>query len=60
MKRGEAKRLVTEKGGKVASQVSRNVDYVVVGESPGSKLERARELGIEILSEEEFLKKLEE
>ena len=60
MKRGEAKKRVIEKGGKVASQVSRNVDYVVVGESPGSKLDRARELGIQIIGEEEFLRMLEE
>ncbi len=60
MKRGEAKELITSKGGKVASQVSRNVDYVVVGEEPGSKLDRARELGLRILDEEEFLKMLEE
>jgi len=60
MTRSEAKRLVTSKGGKVASQVSRNVDYVVAGEAPGSKLDRAKELDIRILGEQEFLKMLEE
>lgn len=60
MTRENAKRLVTSKGGKVASQVSRNVDFVVVGESPGSKLNRARQLGIKTITEEEFLKMLEE
>jgi len=54
MTREEAKRLVESLGGKVASSVSRKVDYVVVGEDPGSKLDRARELGIPTLTEEEF------
>ena len=56
MTREEAKRLVESLGGKVASSVSRKVDYVVVGEDPGSKLDRARELGIPTLTEEEFKK----
>jgi len=54
--REEARRLVEELGGRVASSVSRKVDYVVVGEDPGSKLDRARELGIPTLTEEEFRK----
>jgi len=53
--REEARRLVEERGGKVASSVSRKVDYLVVGEDPGSKLDRARALGIKELSEREFL-----
>ena len=56
MTREEAKRLVEELGGRVASTVSRKVDYVVVGENPGSKYERARALGIPTITEEEFLK----
>ncbi len=56
MTREEAKRLVEERGGKVASSVSRKVDYVVVGESPGSKLDKAKKLGIKTMNEEEFLK----
>jgi len=59
MTRQEAKKRVEEKGGKVASSVSRKVDILVVGEDPGKKLEEARELGIRTLSEEEFLKMLE-
>ena len=43
-------------GGKTASSVSKNVDFVVAGEDPGSKLDRAKELGIKILKEEEFKK----
>ncbi|RLB11845.1 MAG: hypothetical protein DRG27_00325, partial [Deltaproteobacteria bacterium] len=60
MTREKAKKMVIEKGGRVASQVSRNVDYVVVGESPGSKLIKAKQLGIKTINEEEFLKMLEE
>jgi DNA ligase (NAD+) len=52
--REEARRLVEKKGGRVASQVSRKVDYVVVGENPGEKLPQARKLGIPTLTEEEF------
>lgn len=42
-------------GGKVSSSVSKNTDYVLVGEDPGSKYKKAVELGIEILTEETFL-----
>jgi len=52
--REEAKELVESQGGVVASSVSRNVDYVVVGEKPGSKYEKAKELGLKIISEDEF------
>lgn len=49
--REEARQLIEQHGGKVASSVSRNVQYVIAGEDPGSKLARARELGIPILTE---------
>lgn len=57
MARNLAKEMIEEAGGKVSGSVSRNTDYLVVGKSPGSKLARARSLGVEII-DEEFLKKL--
>ena len=53
--REDARRMVEELGGKTASSVSKKVDYVVVGEEAGSKLDKARELKIKTLTEEEFL-----
>ncbi len=52
--RSEAERLITEKGGRASSSVSQKTDYVVVGKDPGSKAQKASELGITILSEVEF------
>jgi len=54
--REEAKEMIENWGGKVASSVSGKTDYLVIGESPGSKVDKARELGIATLSEAEFLK----
>jgi DNA ligase (NAD+) len=50
--REEASRLIEEAGGKVGSSVSRKTDYLVVGETPGSKLSKAQELGVKTLDEE--------
>jgi DNA ligase (NAD+) len=55
MTRSEARERILSKGGKVASSVSRNTDFLVVGESPGSKLQKAKELGVTILQEDAFL-----
>ncbi len=52
--RDEAKNQVEQAGGIVTGTVSKSTDFVVVGESPGSKLDKARELGIEILLEQDF------
>jgi DNA ligase (NAD+) len=58
MTRPEAKKLVEGAGGRAVSSVSSETDYVVAGEGAGSKLNRAKELGIEILDEGEFLELL--
>jgi DNA ligase (NAD+) len=55
LKRDEAKALIQQAGGKVTDSVSKKTDYVVVGEEAGSKLEKARSLGIAVLSEAELL-----
>ncbi len=52
--RDEAKRMIEANGGTVASGVSRNVKYVLAGEDAGSKLAKAKELGIPVISEDEF------
>lgn len=55
MKREEAKELIEKSGGKVSGSVSKKTSYVLAGEEAGSKLTKAQQLGIPIISEEEFL-----
>jgi DNA ligase (NAD+) len=55
MTRNEAKEAVRRAGGNVSSAVSKNTDYVVAGESPGSKYDKAKSLGVSVLTEEDFL-----
>jgi len=57
--RDEAKKKIRMAGGDVSGSVSRETDYVVVGAEPGSKYKKAKELGIKILSEKEFLRMVE-
>ena len=58
--REEASELIRQAGGHVAGSVSKNTDYVVAGESPGSKLDKARALGVPVLDEAAFRKLLVE
>ncbi len=52
--RDEIKELITRHGGRAASSVSKNTDYVVAGEKAGSKLAKAEKLGVTVLTEEQF------
>ncbi len=52
--RDEASNLISERGGLVKGSISKNTDYVIVGDKAGSKLTKAQELGIKILSEDDF------
>ena len=58
LSRDEAKDLIRKNGGDVAGSVSKKTGYVVVGESPGSKAEKAKALGVKTLSEKDFLSML--
>ena len=58
MKRSEAKKAIEALGGKVSGSVSKKTDHVIAGEDAGSKLTKAQDLGLSILSESEFITKL--
>ncbi len=58
LSRREAEALVEQNGGKAAGSVSKNTSFVVVGENAGSKADKAQALGIPMLNEEEFLKRI--
>lgn len=55
LKRDEAKNIIEENGGKVSSSISKKTDYILLGENPGSKYDKAVELGINIITEDDFI-----
>ena len=55
-KRNDIKDIILSKGGNYLSAVSKNLDFLIVGEKAGSKLEKAEKLGVRILTEDEFEK----
>ncbi len=56
LSRGDIERLIKDCGGRATGSVSRKTDFVVVGENPGSKLGKAQELGVRVLTQDEFLR----
>ena len=60
MTRDEASEIIKQNGGKTSSSVSKKTDFVLAGENAGSKLDKAQDLGVIILTEEEFLDMIKE
>ncbi len=58
MTRDKAKEKIRELGGEISESVSKKTDFVVVGKEPGSKAEKAKELGVKTIGEKEFLEML--
>ncbi len=56
MTREKAKKKIRALGGDISSSVSKETDYLVAGEDPGSKYDKAKKLGVKLINEEEFLK----
>ncbi|MCO8124801.1 NAD-dependent DNA ligase LigA [Stieleria sp. TO1_6] len=59
-KRDEIKQLITQLGGRASGSVSKNTDFLVAGEKAGSKLTKAKELGIEVISEADFQERIQQ
>ncbi|MFW5848111.1 MAG: BRCT domain-containing protein, partial [bacterium] len=60
LKRDEAKKLIEKYGGNITSTVSKKTDYLVIGDKPGSKYDKAKKLGITTINEEELISLTEE
>ena len=58
MTREQAEEAIIERGGKASGSVSKNTSFVVAGPGAGSKLAKAESLGVEVIDEEEFAKRL--
>ena len=59
MSRLEATDFIKYRGGKVSSSVSKKTDFLVIGDNPGSKLKKAKELGLDIIDEKSFISQYE-
>ena len=59
LSRKAANELIEQRGGRVSSSVSKNTSYVLAGEKPGSKLEKAQNLGVRVINERDFLSMIE-
>ena len=56
----KAQRAIRRAGAKSSGSVSKKTDFVLAGENPGSKLDKARKLGVEVINEEQFVKMIED
>jgi DNA ligase (NAD+) len=54
MTRSEAQSIIEVNGGKITSSVSKNTTYLVTGDNPGSKVKKASDIGVKIITEDEF------
>ena len=57
--RSEIEQAIKDNGGKISSSVSKKTDFLLIGENPGSKFDKAQKLGIKVVSEEEFIEMIE-
>ena len=58
LSRDEAKYIAKSNGAKILSSVSKNTDYIIIGDNSGSKAEKAKSLGVKIIYEKEFISKI--
>jgi len=60
MSRDEAHNTIKRLGGKATGSVSKKTDFVIVGDNPGSKFEKAKKLGVRTITEEKFIEMMDE